>query len=105
MAQLSGEAHGDGRATADAARATDDALRARIAELEALVEARRLTIVGLAAQLTEFQGSPTFARGRLVEAERHIAALEATKVFRYSAIPRRAYTTLRRAVAGVLHRG
>ena len=74
-------------------------LRARIAELEALVEARGLTIVGLAAQLAEFQGSPTFARGRLAEAERQLAALEATKIIRYSAIPRRAYTKLRRAGA------
>jgi 50S ribosomal subunit-associated GTPase HflX len=80
---------------------TERELRARIAELEALVEARGLTIVGLAAQLAEFQGSPTFARGRLAEAERQLAALEATKIIRYSAIPRRAYTKLRRAV----HRG
>ena len=99
MAELSG-AGPDGAAPDDGADATESALRARIAELEALVEARRLTIVGLAAQLAEFQGSPTFARGRLAEAERHLAALEATKVIRYSAIPRRAYTKLRRAAAG-----
>ena len=57
MAELSGEERAGGD--------VEQALRARIAELEALVEARGLTIVGLAAQLAEFQGSPTFARGRL----------------------------------------
>ena len=71
-------------------------LRARIAELEALVEARTHTIVGLAAQLAEHQGTtPTFAAGRLAEAERRLAELKATKVIRYSAVPRRWYGRLR----------
>lgn len=75
----------------------EPALRARIAELEALLEARAATIVGLAAQLAEHQdGDPTSASARLAEAERHIAALEATKLLRYAARPRRVYGSLRR---------
>ncbi len=78
------------------AAATERELRARIAELEALVEARTNTIVGLSAQLAEYQGSaPTFASGRLAEAERQLAELRATKVIRYSTVPRRLYAQLR----------
>lgn len=72
-------------------------LEARVAELEALLAARTSTIVGLAAELAEHQGtSPAFAAARLAAAERRLAELEATKLFRYSAVPRRAYGRLRR---------
>lgn len=88
---------GHGRGSGDGGG--DDALtrlHARIAELEALLEARTHTIVGLAAQLAEFQGTlPTFAAARLAEAERQLAELRATKILRYSSAPRRVYGQLR----------
>jgi uncharacterized coiled-coil protein SlyX len=75
---------------------TEAALRARIAELEALVEARTQAIVGLGAQLAELRGdgSPTMAE-RLRETERQLAELRGTKVLRYTASARRAYSMLR----------
>ncbi|MCU1501766.1 MAG: hypothetical protein JWM12_1120 [Ilumatobacteraceae bacterium] len=80
---------------------TERELRARIAELEALLEARTHTIVGLAAQLAEHQGSaPSFAAGRLADAERRLAELQATKLIRYSAAPRRLYGRLRSGPGG-----
>ena len=72
------------------------ALRARIAELEALVEARTQTIVGLGARIAELQGgAPPAAAERIRALEAELAALRATKVLRYSAVPRRWYTKLR----------
>ena len=70
---------------------TERALRARIVELEALVEARTQAIVGLGAQLAEMRGdgSPVMAE-RLREAERQLAELRGTKVMRYTARARRA---------------
>ena len=67
---------------------TERALRARILELEALVEARTQAIVGLGAQLAEARGdgSPVMA-DRLREAERQLAELRGTKVMRYTASP------------------
>jgi hypothetical protein len=77
--------------------ADERALRSRIAELEALVAARTAAIVGLGAQLAEYQGSAPSATGlRLADAERRLAELEATKLMRYSAVPRRLYRYLRR---------
>ena len=75
---------------------TERALRARIGELEALVEARTQAIVGLGAQLAEMRGdgSPVMAE-RLREAERQLAELRGTKVMRYTARARRAYSLLR----------
>jgi hypothetical protein len=75
---------------------TERALRARILELEALVEARTQAVVGLGAQLAELrgEGSPVMAE-RLREAERQLAELRATKVMRYTARARRAYSLLR----------
>ncbi len=75
---------------------TERALRARIVELEALVEARTQAIVGLGAQLAEMRGdgSPVMAE-RLREAERQLAELRGTKVMRYTARARRAYSLLR----------
>ena len=72
------------------------ALRARILELEALLEARTQAIVGLGAQLSELRGdgSPVMAE-RLREAERQLAELRGTKVLRYTARARRAYSMLR----------
>ena len=72
------------------------ALRARILELEALLEARTQAIVGLGAQLAELRGdgSPVMAE-RLREAERQLAELRGTKVLRYTARARRAYSMLR----------
>jgi hypothetical protein len=76
--------------------ATERALRSRIEELEALVEARTQAIVGLGAQLAELRGdgSPVMAE-RLREAERKLAELHGTKVMRYTAKARRAYSLLR----------
>lgn len=75
---------------------TELELRARVAELEALLEARTQTIVGLGARLAELQGDappPLTERVRQLEAE--LAQLRATKVLRYSALPRRWYAALR----------
>ncbi|HEX3087129.1 MAG TPA: hypothetical protein VHQ23_00630 [Ilumatobacteraceae bacterium] len=71
-------------------------LRARILQLEALVEARTQAIVGLGAQLAELSGdgSPVMAE-RLREAERQLAELHGTKVMRYTARARQAYSMLR----------
>ncbi len=75
---------------------TEAALRARIAELEALVEARTQAVVGLGAQLAELRGdgSPSLAE-RLRDTERQLAELRGTKVLRYTAGARRAYSLLR----------
>ena len=75
---------------------TERALRARILELETLLEARTQAIVGLGAQLSELRGdgSPVMAE-RLREAERQLAELRGTKVMRYTARARRAYSLLR----------
>ena len=75
---------------------TERALRARILELEALVESRTQAIVGLGAQLAELRGdgSPMMAE-RLREAERQLAELRATKVMRYTARSRQVYAMLR----------
>jgi hypothetical protein len=72
------------------------ALRARILELETLLEARTQAIVGLGAQLAELRGdgSPVMAE-RLREAERQLSELRGTKVLRYTARARRAYSLLR----------
>ena len=77
---------------------TERALRARILELETLVEARTQAIVGLGAQLSELRGdgSPVMAE-RLRESERQLAELRGSKVMRYSARARRAYSLLRGA--------
>jgi hypothetical protein len=77
---------------------TERELRARILELEALIEARSQAIVGLGAQLAELHGdgSPMMAE-RLREAERRLAELEGTKVIRYTSRARRAYSLLRGA--------
>jgi uncharacterized coiled-coil protein SlyX len=71
-------------------------LRARIAELEALVEARTQTIVGLGARLSELQGdAPPALTERVRTLEAELAQLRATKVLRYSSVPRRWYARLR----------
>ena len=78
---------------------TERELRARILELETLVEARTQAIVGLGAQLAELRGdgSPVMAerlsRGR-TSARR---TARSSKVMRYSAWARRAYWLLRGA--------
>jgi hypothetical protein len=75
---------------------TERALRTRILELEALVEARTQAIVGLGAQLAELRGdgSPVMAE-RLRESERQLAELRGTKVMRYTSRARRVYSLLR----------
>ncbi|MEP7045401.1 MAG: hypothetical protein ABI949_01910 [Ilumatobacteraceae bacterium] len=77
---------------------TERELRARILELEALVEARTQAIVGLGAQLAEQRGdgSPVLAE-RLRDVERQLAELHGSKVMRYTARARRAYAILRGA--------
>jgi hypothetical protein len=77
------------------------ALRSRIAELEALLEARTQAIVGLGARLAELQGdAPPSTAARLHETEAQLAELRATKVVRYSAAPRRLYARMRGLVRG-----
>lgn len=78
--------------------ARERALRARIAELEALVDARTQAIVGMGARLAELQGdTPSVPAQRIAELERELGQLRATKVLRYSALPRRLYARLRSA--------
>lgn len=78
------------------AAATELHLRARIAELEALLEARTQTIVGLGARLAELQGdAPPALTDRVRQLEAELAQLRATKVLRYSSVPRRWYARLR----------
>jgi ribosomal protein L29 len=80
---------------------TEHELRARIAELEALLEARTQTIVGMGARLAELQGdAPPAIAERLRVAEAELAQLRATKVVRYSAVPRRVYGVVRRTIGG-----
>ncbi|MFN8024108.1 MAG: hypothetical protein U0Q03_21430 [Acidimicrobiales bacterium] len=75
---------------------TELQLRARIAELETLLDARTQTIVGLGARLAELQGdAPPALTERVRQLESELAQLRATKVLRYSALPRRVYAKLR----------
>jgi hypothetical protein len=76
-------------------------LRARIAELEALVEARTQTIIGLGARLAELQGdAPPALADRVRAAEAELEQLRNTKVIRYSAVPRRLYGRIGRFLRG-----
>jgi hypothetical protein len=80
---------------------SEPALRARIAELERLLEARTQTIVALGARLAELEGdAPPALSERVRELERELETLRATKVLRYSAVPRRVYSRLRRRDGG-----
>lgn len=77
---------------------TELQLRGRIAELETLLDARTQTIVGLGARIAELQGdAPPALSDRVRQLEAELAQLRATKVLRYSAIPRRWYARLRGA--------
>ena len=70
--------------------------RARIAELEQLVEARTQTIVAMGARLAELQGdAPPALAERIRQLEQELAVLKQTKVLRYSALPRRVYSRLK----------
>ncbi len=83
--------------TSTAAPHVEAALHARIAELEALLDARTQAIVGMGARLAELNGNaPPALTERLADAERRLQQLQATKVIRYSALPRRIYAKLRR---------
>jgi uncharacterized coiled-coil protein SlyX len=75
---------------------TERELRARIAELEAKLEARTQVIVSLGAQLAELRGdgAPSMAE-RVRESERQLQELRNTKVMRYTARARRVYGMLR----------
>jgi hypothetical protein len=76
-------------------------LRARIAQLEALLEARTQTIVGLGARLAELQGNaPPALVERVRVAESQLDQLRSTKVIRYSAVPRRLYGRIGRFLRG-----
>ena len=80
---------------------TEHQLRARIAELEALLEARTQTIVGLGARLGELQGNaPPALVERVRIAEGELEQLRNTKVIRYSAAPRRLYGRIGRFIRG-----
>ena len=80
---------------------TELALRARIAELEALLEARTQTIVAMGAHLAELRGDepPSLAQ-RLRDVEAQFAQLRSTKVLRYSELPRKVYRAVRRVGRG-----
>ena len=79
--------------------ATVRALRARIAELEALLDARTQAIVGMGARLAELQGdAPPPLAARVRELELELQQLRATKVLRFSAAPRRLYGRFRGGV-------
>jgi hypothetical protein len=76
-------------------------LRARIAELEALLDARTQTIVGMGARLAELQGdAPPALVERVRVAEDQLQQLRGTKVIRYSAVPRRLYGRIGRFLRG-----
>ena len=76
-------------------------LRARIVELEALLDARTQTIVGLGARLAELQGdAPPALVERVRVAEHELEQLRNTKVIRYSAVPRRLYGRIGRFLRG-----
>ena len=76
--------------------ATILALRARVAELEALLDARTQAIVGMGARLAATADeSPSILTVRVADLERELAELRATKLLRYSAVPRRLYSRLR----------
>jgi hypothetical protein len=80
---------------------TERALRARIAELEALIEARTQTIVCMGARLAELTGdAPPSLMERARAAESALEQLASTKVLRYSRLPRRIYTSVRRRLRG-----
>jgi hypothetical protein len=80
---------------------TERQLRARIAELEALLDARTQTIVGLGARLAEMQGNaPPALVERVRVAESQLDQLRSTKVIRYSAAPRRLYGRIGRFLRG-----
>jgi hypothetical protein len=97
MAQL----NDDPPAPRPAAPDVERQLRARIAELESLLEARTQTIVGLGARLAELQGNPPPALAdRARRAEAALAELQSTKVVRYSALPRRLYGRIGRFLRG-----
>lgn len=95
MAQLSDHPNAPPDAPPDAdldAHGVEHQLRARIAELEALVEARTQTIIGLGARLAELQGNaPPALADRVRVAEGELEHLRNSKVMRYSAVPRRLY--------------
>ncbi len=94
MAELTPDPATAQAATAQAA--TELQLRARIAELEVLLDARTQTIVGLGARLAELQGdAPPALTERVRTLEAELAQLRATKVLRYSSVPRRWYARLR----------
>jgi cell division protein FtsB len=76
-------------------------LQARIAELEAQLEARTQTIVTLAARISELEGDTTAAVvERAHRAEVELSQLRATKLFRIADRPRRVYARLRGAARG-----
>lgn len=82
-------------------RTVERQLRARIAELEALVEARTQTIVGLGARLAELQGNaPPALADRVRTAEGQLEQLRNTKVMRYTAAPRKLYGRIGRFLRG-----
>jgi hypothetical protein len=77
------------------------ALRARVAELEALLDARTQAIVGLGARLAQFEaGAPAPLDANVEQLQSELAQLRATKLWRYSAVPRRIYARTRRIARG-----
>jgi hypothetical protein len=76
-------------------------LRAHIAQLQALLEARTQTIIGLGARLAELQGdAPPALVERVKIAEGELDLLRNTKVIRYSTVPRRLYGRIGRLLRG-----
>jgi hypothetical protein len=76
-------------------------LRARVAELESLLDARTQAIVGLGARLARLEaGAPTPLDARVEQLQSELAQLRATKLWRYSEVPRRMYARVRRIARG-----
>jgi type VI protein secretion system component VasK len=76
---------------------TERALRARVAELEARLEARTQVVVTMGARLAEIEGgAPAPVAERLRAVERELEQLRSTKVLRWAAWPRRIYAGIRR---------
>lgn len=83
------------------ASGTDLELNARVAELEALLDARTSVIVTLHRRIAELEGrDQSDLAERAQHAEEEVRALKNTKLYRFAEVPRRLYGRLRRVLNG-----
>ena len=76
-------------------------LIARVAELEALLEARTSVIVTLHRRIAELEGrDQSELAERAQHAEEEVRALKNTKLYRFAELPRRLYGRLRAILNG-----